>query len=52
MITQTFKHTHACSFEGEELTVRPNVEGGAFFRQVPVCLEKGVELELIEVTHG
>lgn len=52
MITQTFKHTHACQFEGETVVVRPEVDGGAYFRKTPVCLEKGVELELIEVTHG
>ena len=47
MITQTYVHSHRCSYESETVVVRPEVENGAFFPKVPVCLELGVELELL-----
>ena len=46
-ILQIFEHQHECERKGEQITVRPDCDNGTYFSRRPMCIEMGVELNLV-----
>lgn len=44
--TLVYRHTR-CSHDGEQVTVRPAVDGNAYTVVAPRCVETHAELELV-----
>jgi hypothetical protein len=52
LVELIYKHAHECSANEEVFSVRPIVNGTIYFKQVPVCMETNIELELVDKRYS